>query len=65
MDDPNQQMTEKMFYALSAKYLPILRDKLIEMSQVLEDRLFEMDCEQTQHANKVVHDTLESLKLRK
>lgn len=36
-----------MPYSLSAKYLPILRDKLIEMSQVLEDRLFEMVCEQT------------------
>jgi hypothetical protein len=34
-------------YSLSAKYLPISRDKLIEMPQAFESRLFEMDCEHT------------------
>lgn len=65
MDDPNQPMTEEMFYALSAKYLPISRDKLIEMPQAFESRLFEMVCEQTGSSNEVSYVTLESLKLRK
>lgn len=65
MDEPNQPMAEKMPYSLSAKYLPISRDKLIEMPQAFVSRLFEMVCEQAGEFQRSVVRNAEIIEVKK
>lgn len=43
MGDPKLKVPEAMFCLMTANYLFDLRDGLIEISQILQDTLFEMD----------------------
>jgi len=62
MGDPNAKIIEEQLCSLTADYLATLRDGLIEVSQILQDKLFEMDTEQKKAAGDIVQDTLKTLR---
>jgi hypothetical protein len=62
MGDPNAKIIEEQLCSLTADYLATLRDGLIEVSQILQDKLFEMDTEQKKAAADIVQDALKTLR---
>ena len=62
MGNPNAKVTEEMLCSLAADYLASLRNSLMEISQLLQDKLFEMDTEEKQTAGETVQNILKTLK---
>lgn len=62
VDDPKPKANEAMLCLVTAQYLATLRDGLVEVSQILQDKLFEMDSKEKRNADDTARKVLKAFK---